>query len=253
MSSLTLSTTTLDPAPRDNTPKSPLLEQLVAYQMMPQLIKELIVDTAIAEIKEAHINIQAILDGFYARHRITSSEAQQNWLHYHRMTQAQLEQQALRQWKLEQYKQKRWAPQVESLFLAQKGQFDQVIYSLLRIKDLGIAQELFFRLQEGEQTFAALASAYSQGPEAQTGGLVGPVELGRLQPTLSQLLQQRQPGKLHPPTPLDQWFVILRLEHYLPASLTDTLRQRLIDQKFQEWLQHEITHFDLSTLPPTFC
>jgi parvulin-like peptidyl-prolyl isomerase len=137
---------------------------------------------------------------------------------------------------------------VESLFLAQKKQFDQVIYSVLRTQDYGIAQELFFRLQEGEQTFTELATQYSQGPEAQTGGLVGPVKLNRLQAPLAQLLLQRQPGILHPPIRLDQSFILLRLEKYLPASLTGSLRQHLIDQQFQEWLRQEVINFDLSAL-----
>jgi parvulin-like peptidyl-prolyl isomerase len=227
-----------------------LWERLVGYQMAPQLIKEIILDTAIAEIEASPVENQSWIEAFYLRHRITSTEIKQNWLRYHRMSQSQLEHQAIRYGKIEQYKQQRWASQIESLFLSQKGQFDQVIYSLLRTKDRGVSQELFFRLQEGEQTFAALATQYSQGPEAQTGGLVGPIELGRLQVPMLQLLQQRQPGKLYPPMQMDQWVVILRLEHYIPATLNDALRQRLIDQKFQEWLQHECTHFDLSTLTP---
>ncbi|XHX77154.1 MAG: hypothetical protein RBJ76_22350 [Stenomitos frigidus ULC029] len=31
---------------------------------------------------------------------------------------------------------------------------DRAIYSLLRVKEVTIAQKLFFRIQDGEQTFA---------------------------------------------------------------------------------------------------
>ena len=46
-----------------------------------------------------------------------------------------------------------------------------MVYSLIRSKDPGVAQELYFRIQEGENTFSELARQYSQGSEAQTGGL----------------------------------------------------------------------------------
>jgi len=48
---------------------------------------------------------------------------------------------------------------------------------VIRTKDPGVAQELYFRIQAGEQSFAEVAREYSQGPEAYTCGLLGPVEL----------------------------------------------------------------------------
>jgi PPIC-type PPIASE domain len=240
---LTINTDDPQPTLSDNV-DSFILEHLTSYQMLPQLIKELIMDTVIETSACPEPDIQDILKDFCLAQCITSEKTKQTWLQYHRMGPQQMEQQAIRQWRIEQYKKQRWASQVETMFLAQKGKFEQVVYSLLRTKSHEIAQELFFRLQEEEQTFAELATEYSQGSEALTDGLVGPVEIGRLHPALSQLLQNQQTGKLYPPTQFEQWVIILRLEKSIPASLTDTLRQRLIEQQYQEWLQQEIAKFD---------
>jgi hypothetical protein len=104
MSSLILSEILPQPISKIALTESPLWENLVAYQMVPQLIKELIIDTAIAEIDAPQTDYQSILEAFYIKHRLTSPEVQQHWLHYHRMNQFQLEQQAIRDWKLERYK-----------------------------------------------------------------------------------------------------------------------------------------------------
>jgi parvulin-like peptidyl-prolyl isomerase len=236
----------------DTSPSShSLLSKLAQYQLLPQLIKELVIDTATASISFTETETQSAIEAFCQSQKITSPETQQAWLTHFRMTPSQLEQQAIRFLKLEHFKQQQWGSKVEPLFLAQKQQFDQIIYSLLRTDRAEVAQELFFRLQDEEQTFAELVTEYSQGPEAQTGGLVGPIEVARLHPTLAQLLTQRRPGQLCPPIKIEQWYVIARLEQHLPAALTPELRQRLVDHQFQEWMQAQIAHFDLATLDST--
>jgi parvulin-like peptidyl-prolyl isomerase len=111
---------------------------------------------------------------------------------------------------------------------------------MIRTKDPGIAHELFFRLQEQEQSFAELAREYSQGPEAQSGGIVGPVELGNLHPNLARLLTVSQLGQLWDPKPLGEWHVIVRLEKRIPAQLNEFMRQRLLRELFETWLQEQL-------------
>jgi parvulin-like peptidyl-prolyl isomerase len=230
---------------------NPLLSQLAQYQLLPQLIKELVIDGAIASISLTESETQTAIEAFCQSQQITSPETQQAWLAHFRMSPDQLEQQAIRLLKLEHFKQQQWGSKVEPLFLAQKQQFDQIVYSLLRTDRAEVAQELFFRLQDEEQTFAELVTEYSQGPEAQTGGLIGPIEVARIHPTLAQLLTQRRPGQLCPPIKIEQWYVIVRLEQHLSATLTTELRQRLVDHQFQEWMQAQISNFDLSAIDST--
>jgi hypothetical protein len=226
----------------------PWLKKLTQYQLVPQLVKELLIDDAIAPITLTESEVQAAIISFCQSQRIDSDEARQNWLKHFHMDAKQFELQAIRQAKLEQFKQERWASQVEPLFLAQKQYFDQVTYSLLRTDSMDIAQELFFRLKDKEQTFAELVPIYSHGVETKTGGLIGPIEVSRIHPGLAKMLMQAQPGKVCPPTKLDQWVVIVCLEQFTPAILDQSLRQRLQDHLFQEWLQKELARFDLSLI-----
>jgi parvulin-like peptidyl-prolyl isomerase len=156
------------------------------------------------------------------------------------MTSAQLEALAIRGLLIEKFKQTTWGHKLESYFLSRKGQLDRVIYSLIRTQDPGIAQELYFRIQEGEQSFADLAREYSQGPEAQTGGLIGPVELSTPHPTVAQMLRTSQPGQLYPPIRLGEWLVIIRLEKFIPTQLDASIRQRLLNECFSIWLSEQL-------------
>ncbi len=213
---------------------------LVGYRMLPQFVGEMIIDQAIAAIDCTPEEKTIACQEFGGQNHLTTDAKRQAWLQQHCMTPEQLDNLAVRQLKLEKFKQATWGNKVESYFLKRKRQLDRVVYSALRTQDAGVARELYFRIQEGEQSFAELAREYSQGPEAQTGGLIGPVELSIPHPVLAQILSTSQPGQLWPPTHLEEWVVIVRLEKFLPAQLDEPMRQRLLNELFANWLQEQI-------------
>ncbi|NJK47321.1 peptidylprolyl isomerase [Candidatus Gracilibacteria bacterium] len=214
----------------------PLLAQ---YRILPQLAKEVIIERAIANIECTNEEEKIARQRFYQQFQITTEAQIKLWLKHHGMTPEQLDRLVLREIKLEKYKQETWGNQVESQFLQSKRQLDRVVYSLIRSKDAGIAQELFFRIQEGETSFTELARKYSEGTEAETGGLIGPVELNVPHPKIAQMLSATRPGQLIPPTRVGDWWIVLRLEKYLSAQLDDQMRQRILNELFQAWLNAE--------------
>ncbi len=153
---------------------------------------------------------------------------------------------ATREIKIEKFKQATWGSKLESHFLQYKSQLDKVIYSLIRTSDAEVAQELYFRIKAGEETFAKCASTYSQGQEAQTGGMLGPVPISQPHPAVAQKLTISQPGQLWPPMQLDQWFVIVRLEKLIPAQLDDAMRSTLLNHLFETWLAEEMSKAQLT-------
>jgi parvulin-like peptidyl-prolyl isomerase len=217
-----------------------IIPLLANYQLLQPLLREIIIDQAIASISCTPEEKASACQQFCEQNQITDETAKLAWLKQRGMTPAQLEVQTTRALLIEKFKQATWGHKLESYFLSRKGQLDRVIYSLIRTQDPGIAQELYFRIQEGEQSFADLAREYSQGPEAQTGGLIGPVELSTPHPTLAQMLRLIQPGQLCPPTPLGDWLVIVRLEKFVPAQLDASMRQRLLNECFNTWLSEQL-------------
>jgi parvulin-like peptidyl-prolyl isomerase len=221
-------------------PTGELVPLLVKYQMFPALLRELVIDRAIAdtECSEAE-RVQAIQE-FYQRYQITSNEQVEEWIALQGLTYIQMEEIAIRLFKIEKFKRETWSNKLEAYFLKRKGQLDRAIYSLIRTEDVGIAQEVYFRLMDGEQTFEEIARKYSQGAEAQTSGLIGPVELSTPHPAIAQLISTNPPGKICPPIKLEQWYAIVRPEKMLPSQLDEPMRQRLINELFQIWLQEQM-------------
>ncbi|MBD2102045.1 peptidylprolyl isomerase [Leptolyngbya sp. FACHB-261] len=217
-----------------------IIPLLTSYQMLPQLVRESLIDQAIADIACTEEETTSACEQFYERRQLTSEAARQAWLQCHDLTLEQLQALATRDLRIEKFKQATWGHKLQSYFLNRKEQLDKVIYSLIRTHDMGIAQELYFRIGEGEQTFSELTREYAQGPEAQTDGLVGPVELGKLHPTLARILSLSQPGHLWMPIHLGEWFVVVRLEKWLSAQFDEAMRCRLLNELFENWLQKQM-------------
>jgi parvulin-like peptidyl-prolyl isomerase len=221
-------------------PAEELVPLLVKYQMLPGILRELVIDRAIAVVECDDAEKTQAIQEFYARYQLTSNEQVEQWLELQGLSYVQMEEIAIRQLKVEKFKQETWSRKLEAYFLKRKGQLDKAIYSLIRTSDIGIAQEVYFRLIDGEQSFEEIARQYSQGAESQTGGLIGPVELSTPHPAIAQLITTNPPGKICSPIKLEQWYVIIRTEQVIPSQLDEPMRQRLINELFQTWIQEEM-------------
>lgn len=213
---------------------------LAGYQMLPQLGREIVIDKAIAGIELTPEQTELAHKQFDNSCGLTDRAERTAWGVARGMTRAQVETIATKEMKLELFKTATWGHCLESYFLTHKSKLDKVIYSLLRTPHQEIATELYFRIEAGEQSFAECARTYSQGAEAQTGGLLGPMELSAPHPTIAKMLSISQPGQLHSPIQLGEWFVILRLEKFIGAVLDEPMRQQLLNGLFEGWIQEQV-------------
>lgn len=218
-----------------------LVEKIVSYGMMPQLVREMTLDRSTSDISLTSEEQNTAYQQAFQQLGIDTDEKLKAWLKQQGMTTADLERRAERALKVSKFKQATWGAKVNSAFLERKQQLDRVIYSLICTKDFCIAQELYFRIKEGEQSFDELAREYSQGPEAQTGGLIGPVEIGSINPDLGQKLRAGDVGQIQAPTAIGDWIVLVRLEKLLPVTLDAAIQQRLIDENFTKWLEETVS------------
>ena len=231
-------------------PQAELVALLTKYQILPGVLRELAIDRAISEVKCSDEEIVLAIKKLCSSYGLTSNEQVQQWLDFRCLTILQMEEIAIRDFKIEKFKQETWGNRVESYFLKRKGQLDRAIYSLIRTDNLGIAQEIYFRLIDGEQTFAEIANQYSQGAESQTGGLIGPVELSTPHPVIARLIATQPLGKICHPIQLEQWYAIVRPEKLIFAQLDEPMRQRLIDELFHIWVQEQMRLASIPTSTP---
>ena len=181
--------------------------------------------------------VEELLQQFREQHNLSDEQQLSTWLKQRQWSEDDLRIHVNRPEALHRFAKQRFGPGLEEHFLQRKAKLDSVLYSLLRVRDPGLAQELWIQISEGEINFADAAGQHSDGPEAASRGLIGPVALGDLQPELSDRLRTLQQGDIRPPERLGPWFVLLRLEKLNHARLDDAMRKRLLKEQMDTWLQ----------------
>jgi parvulin-like peptidyl-prolyl isomerase len=223
-----------------------LIPLLSKTNLLSRLIEEVIIDDAIADMVITAEEAQAAEAEFCQRNNISSPEEANAWAQRQYGTPDLIRTTAIREKKLAKFKEQTFAKEVDSYFLQRKSRLDRVLYSLIRTTQVGLAQELYFRIHDDGHSFAELAKEYSEGQEAKTGGLIGPVELSVPHPALAGLLSVSKPGQIWPPKRIGEWYVVVRLEKFFPAQLDDPTKGRLLDEMFQTWLREQVQNSPIS-------
>lgn len=224
-----------------------IIPLLTSYQMLPRLLVEIIIDQAIAPITCTPEEIAYNYRLFCQNNQLSTETQFHAWLERYQMSPDQLAALATRSLKIEKFKQATWGHKLESYFLSCKSQLDMVTYSLIQTRDMDIAQELYFRILEQEESFAEIARKFSQA-EVQINAPIGPVVLSSCHPTLASMLSHSHPGQLWTPSQIGEWVVIVRLEKLIPAQFDETMRQQLLNELFAEELQKQLNQ--LSNIIP---
>jgi parvulin-like peptidyl-prolyl isomerase len=217
-----------------------LVPLLSKTNLLSRVIQEVIIDDAIADIELTEDEIKAAEAEFCERNKISNPEEANAWAKQQYGTPDLIRITAMRDRQLAKFKQQQFGKDLESYFLQRKSRLDRVLYSLIRTSQLGLAQELYFRIHDDGQSFADLAKEYSEGQEAKTGGLIGPVELSVPNPALAGLLSVSKPGQIWPPKRIGEWYVVVRLEKFFPAQLDEPTKDRLLEELFQTWMREQL-------------
>jgi parvulin-like peptidyl-prolyl isomerase len=233
-----------------------LLPLISKYRLVPQLAKEILIEAAIKDYEITDVEHQDARQRFCQQQQLSNEQDLDLWLQQQQLGRDDLKNLIDRELQLRKFKMAKWETQVESHFCQRKSQLDRVVFSLIRVKEIDIAEEIYFRLVSEESSFVEQAPLHSEGIEAKTKGISGPVELGKLDPILANALITLQPGEVLPPLLIGEWWVVMQLETIIPAQLDEEMRQYLTEELFNQWAYEEVQKLltvppDLPQLPPT--
>lgn len=217
-----------------------LPQQLKELNLMPIFLRRYYESKFIKDIKADKEEQVAFQQNFMNKEGIKNKDQLSNWLKVNSVSEQEMSRQLYVNLRLEKFKKEKFGDKVEDVFLKRKKSLDRVTYSLLRVKNRSTISELYIRLSEEEETFADLASNYSEGVEQVFQGLVGPMEIGNVNPLIAEKLLASSPGQLWPPFELDGWWLLIRFEKYLPASLNEMMRKRLLNEMYEMSIRSKI-------------
>ncbi len=208
-----------------------VVDGLNRFGLFPQLLQEIVTDDFVAEM-----NLPDLSEVEYNQHYLKIS----NLPICRGMNEHQLQAICDRDLRLQQFKVAQWGDRVDSYFTGQGEGLDRVTLSILQVEDALLAQELFFRIQSGEQSFTEIAVEYSQGQHADNGGVLGPLLWRELNPSIMKVIEKLKPGQLSPLIKIDNNYTLFRLDEREPAQLDDLTRQFILNELFLTWLRSQV-------------
>lgn len=204
------------------------------------LARAQVIEAVVATVTLPKDDERQILLAWLKPRGVSDEAALQRWLDDRGWSFEDLVAAATQQERLKRYAHWRFGNEAELRFLDRKLDLDQVTYSMLRVSDQALAEELYFRLREGEASFDELALSYTEGSERRTRGLIGPIPVSSSHEELSSRLRVGSPSQLWPPFAIGKQWIVLRLEDRFPARLDDETRTKMELELLGVWLDSQI-------------
>lgn len=226
------------------------LNLLRRSDLLQALVRRELMERATAELTPADDLVKKALVNHCRQEQLKDEAALKRWLETRFISKEELLHQLSLPLKLSKLALDWFGPQAEARFLERKEALDQATYSLLRVKNSGMAHELYLQLEAGEASFESLAKDHSEGPEKRSSGRVGPASLMRAHPQLRAVLRTATPGVVLEPIQIEHWWVVTKLEERQEASFDNTMRQQMAMELLQNWLQMQTKSVMTSLLKP---
>lgn len=143
--------------------------------------------------------------------------------------------------------------EVEQFFLQNRLEFEQVVLYQFVVKDEKLAQELYYQIEEGEISFYQAARVHDIDENRRYKcGYEGKVYRWAILPEIVALVFSAPREQLIGPVKTEHGYHLFIVEDYIPAELTPTRYQDILDNMFQQWLDAEVNYmyynFKLSIL-----
>jgi hypothetical protein len=214
-----------------------VLGSLKSYRLWPVVLREALLDKAIAGIP------------------CTDEELAESWSHWCKRNEVdpaapvfeglsvpEMQNAALRERRVEKFKEQAFAKHLPEYFRSRKSDLDRVTLELVQFHHAAVAEEALFRCREGEQSLEAAAHelAFQDGGEPPIKR-IGPIAMRRLSAGLAALVSGVRQGALLGPRKIGHFHVIVRVLEVNEASLEPRTRERLLDQLLNQWVEQQMS------------
>ena len=218
------------------------LNQLSTWGMHKQIKIEQIVDSHLQKIKDPSTDeLSSITKEWCRSKQINNLENLKEWQIKNGFNEDQWKKYVTRNWKWAKWCYEEFENKIPNYYLERKAMLDKVKYSLIRLKSENLADELYLRIKEKEASFEDIAQEFSEGPERQTSGNIGPIEVGRAHPELAKLLQVSKKGQIWAPKKLEDWWVIIRMNSLENTPLDERLYSVLALELGHNFLEKKVS------------
>ena len=206
---------------------------------LPSLVQELILNRTLEATKLAPNKEDELINDFRKQKQLLQEEDFLDFLQRNHLNVSLLAASLTRPHKVVKYREERWGPRANSLYLKHKDKYDKFTYKRLQSDNSDIMQEVFFRLKDGEDSWENLAPQFP-GAKPNSDARIEKVPISQIEPALVGELRKAGAGVVIRPLVLNSnTVVVAELESIEPSSFDDEIRTLILREEFDKWLVEE--------------
>jgi parvulin-like peptidyl-prolyl isomerase len=181
--------------------------------------------------------LQASGDEFRLKNKLLGASETLAWLEQQRISPEDWTQGIRIKMLTQKLKNQLFADSIDSHYLSNREEYHRAAFSQILVSELPEALQIVQTLRAGKESFCAMALEHSKAqPSGKQGGFVGVRFLTTLLPEIREAINGVQEGEVINPVKTRLGYHILRVEKWLPPSLSETVREEILEILFQTWL-----------------
>jgi len=217
-----------------------LIKQLIKSNLIGSYLRDLILKDDLSKITVDPNESNEAFKSFLMKNNLNDINDLDDFRKRKDWSQERMENIILRPLKIKSLAENKFSDKAHDHFLKRKNDLDMIVYSIIRMKEKQLALELFLRIDSEEEDFHSLAKKYSEGTEKLTKGIIGPIYTNQANQVLMKKLKSSKSGDLIEPFQLENWWIIMRLETFIPVEFTSTIKLQMCAELLDEYLSNKI-------------
>ena len=216
------------------------LKKLSRYGLLKEYLKSKVLEDKIKNIKLDEKEILTSKENYMKFFSLNDETSLENHRISNLMSKENLYYKITLFTKVQKYCDTHYSKYISKSFYNEKEKIDSVKYSLIRVKEYGLIKEIYHRIKDDKDDFNQIAKNYSIGIEKQTSGLIGPLSLDKVHPTVKDKLKKCYLKFLHRPFKVNDDWILIKLEEYFDSKLDQNyikkLKSELLDKDIEKKL-----------------
>lgn len=138
-----------------------------------------------------------------------------------------------------------FADEAEQVFTEQRQKFEQILLYRITVPYAPLSQELFYRIEEEEISFYEAAHLYNTEPKLRMHcGYEGKKYRQDLKPEIAEVAFNAVEGEVIGPfQSAPMAYDLFLVEEFFSTDNSHEVYKKIIDRKFTEWLEQELTSY----------
>ncbi|MEC7738925.1 MAG: hypothetical protein VYE46_08645 [Cyanobacteriota bacterium] len=215
-----------------------LLKAIRKSVKLDLVVRELILEKTLSNIQLSPDKQLELMSEYRKNQNLEEDEGFADFLNKKNLNMKLLQEIIERPVKVVKYREERWGPRAESIYLKNKESFEFFTYRRLQAVNASVMQEVYFRIKDEEESWTDLAKQF---PGTDFDARQNLIPVSNIEPPLVDALRRAGIGKVIRPMRFSGGLVVVaELEAIKTSSFNEETRNQILIQEFENWISDEV-------------